>query len=96
MRAPAPRPGYSAVDAGSPLRFAERLKRALVIHRRKTVTEVARELEISRPCFSRVINGHADLSIDLALRIGELLHIDARQLLVDQIDEKLADHEMLP
>lgn len=62
----------------------------------KTVTEVAAEIGMSRPAFSNVINGQADLSIDLALRIQELFNIDARQLLIDQLDEKLRDHELLP
>lgn len=78
------------------MRFAERLKNALVIHRMKTVTEVAAEIGMSRPAFSNVINGQADLSIDLALRIQKLFNIDARQMLIDQLDEKLRDHELLP
>lgn len=62
----------------------------------KTVTEVAAEIGMSRPAFSNVINGQADLSIDLALRIQKLFNIDARQMLIDQLDEKLRDHELLP
>jgi len=72
---------------------ANRLKGALVVSRKKTVTDVARELRISRPCFSNVINGHADLSIDLAVRIERIFGINARTLLIQQLDEKLAGHK---
>lgn len=90
MRGPAPREPPRA-RGHQTLRFADRLKLALVIHRRKTVTEAARELNMSRPHFSNVINGHDDLSIKLALRIQKLLNIDARQMLIDQLDEKLRE-----
>jgi antitoxin HigA-1 len=70
---------------------AAKLMAALVTKRAKTVTEVARELEMSRPCFSNVVNGNAALSIELALRIEREFGLDARKLLVEQLDEDIAE-----
>jgi|EndMetStandDraft_5_1072996.scaffolds.fasta_scaffold402021_1 antitoxin HigA-1 len=71
--------------------LASTLKQKLVTARDKTVTEVARELEMSRPCFSNVVNGNAALSIELALRIEREFGLDARKLLVEQLDEDIAE-----
>jgi addiction module HigA family antidote len=38
----------------------------------RSVTEVARHLRVTRPSLSRVLNGKAGISADMALRIGEL------------------------
>jgi plasmid maintenance system antidote protein VapI len=69
---------------------AEKLKAALVTQREKTVTEVAGELEMSRPCFSNVVNGNASLSVELALKIERTFGLDARKLLIQQLDEQIA------
>ena len=37
----------------------------------RSVTEVARHLRLSRPALSRVLNGRAGVSADLALRLSE-------------------------
>lgn len=37
----------------------------------KSVTEVARHLGVTRPALSRVLNGRAGVSADMALRISE-------------------------
>jgi addiction module HigA family antidote len=37
----------------------------------RTVTEVARHLRVTRPALSRVLNGRAGISADMALRISE-------------------------
>jgi len=37
----------------------------------RTVTEVARHLRITRPALSRVLNGKAGVSADMALRLSE-------------------------
>jgi addiction module HigA family antidote len=37
----------------------------------RTVTEVARHLGVTRPALSRVLNGRAGISADMALRISE-------------------------
>ena len=43
----------------------------------RTVTVVAKHLGITRPALSRVINGHAGISADMALRISEAFNTDA-------------------
>jgi addiction module HigA family antidote len=42
----------------------------------RTVTEVARHLGVTRPAFSRVLNGRASVSADMALRISEAFNTD--------------------
>jgi antitoxin HigA-1 len=37
----------------------------------RTVTEVAQHLRVTRPALSRVLNGKAGISADMALRISE-------------------------
>jgi len=43
----------------------------------KSVTEVARHLGVTRPALSRVLNGKAGISADMALRISEAFNTDA-------------------
>jgi antitoxin HigA-1 len=70
--------------------LASTLKQKLVTARDKTVTEVAEELEMSRPCFSNVVNGNASLSVELALRIEAKFGLQARKMLIEQLDEQIA------
>ena len=42
----------------------------------RTVTEVARHLGVTRPALSRVLNGKAGISADMALRISEAFNTD--------------------
>ena len=42
----------------------------------RTVTEVARHLGVTRPALSRVLNGKAGVSADMALRISEAFNTD--------------------
>jgi addiction module HigA family antidote len=42
----------------------------------KSVTEVARHLGVTRPALSRVLNGRAGVSADMALRISEAFNTD--------------------
>jgi addiction module HigA family antidote len=37
----------------------------------RSVTEVARHLRVTRPALSRVLNGRASVSADMALRLAE-------------------------
>lgn len=69
--------------------LADTLYEVLVTARGKTVTEVAGELNMSRPCFSNVINGNASLSVELALKIEKKFGFQARALLIRQLDEQL-------
>jgi addiction module HigA family antidote len=43
----------------------------------RSVTEVARHLGVTRPALSRVLNGKARISADMALRISEAFNTDA-------------------
>jgi addiction module HigA family antidote len=40
------------------------------------VTEVARHLGVTRPALSRILNGKAGISADMALRISEAFNTD--------------------
>lgn len=43
----------------------------------RSVTEVANHLGIARPTLSRVLNGHAGISADMALRLAEAFGTEA-------------------
>jgi addiction module HigA family antidote len=43
----------------------------------RSVTEVARHLGVTRPALSRVLNGRAGISADMALRLSEAFNTDA-------------------
>ena len=43
----------------------------------RPVTEVARHLGVTRPTLSRVLNGRAGISADMALRLAEAFHTEA-------------------
>jgi addiction module HigA family antidote len=42
----------------------------------RSVTEVARHLGVTRPSLSRVLNGKAGISADMALRLSEAFNTD--------------------
>jgi addiction module HigA family antidote len=42
----------------------------------RSVTEVARHLGVTRPALSRVLNGRAGISADMALRISEAFNTE--------------------
>jgi len=42
----------------------------------RSVTEVARHLGVTRPALSRVLNGKAGISADMALRLSEAFQTD--------------------
>jgi addiction module HigA family antidote len=42
----------------------------------RSVTEVARHMRVTRPALSRVLNGKAAVSADMALRISEAFNTD--------------------
>ena len=43
----------------------------------RSVTDVARHLGVTRPALSRVLNGKAGISADMALRLSEAFNTDA-------------------
>lgn len=55
-----------------------------------TVTEMAIRLGITRPPMSNMLNGTAGLSIPLALKIELVFGLNARELLIMQLDEQIA------
>lgn len=73
------------------MKVTEKIKRDLIIKTGKTVTSFARDVNMSRPHISQVVNGKAELSITLALRLELIFGIDARRLLVAQLDEQLTE-----
>ncbi|TAK73955.1 MAG: addiction module antidote protein, HigA family [Gammaproteobacteria bacterium] len=56
-----------------PLHPGEIVKDALIDGAGLTVTQAARKLGISRTALSRLLNGHAGISPEMALRLSKLL-----------------------
>lgn len=54
-----------------------------------SVTAMAETLDITRPSLSIVINGRGALSINLALKLQERFGLNARELLIAQLDEDI-------
>lgn len=73
------------------MKVAQKLKSALVAKPGRSVTDLAGHLGISRPALSNVLNGNADLSMELALKIETAFGLKARKLLRAQLDERLAE-----
>lgn len=71
------------------MRVSQKIK-AEIEKRGLTVTDAAPKLSLSRPALSNVANGNASLSIELALRLESEFGMDARKLLVAQLDEDIA------
>lgn len=69
---------------------AESLKATLIDKQGLTVTALAPMLGIARPSLSKVLNGRAALSPELAIRIETVFGISARTLLVRQLEQQLA------
>lgn len=55
-----------------------------------TVTGMALRVGITRPPLSNMLNGTATLSIPLALKIEREFGLNARELLIMQLDEEIA------
>jgi plasmid maintenance system antidote protein VapI len=83
--------GHYQVDRGGQEggSVAEQIATAL---RYRTVDEIAKELEVARPTLSKVINGRAGLSIEMAMKLERRCGLDARRLLHEQLDEQIADY----
>lgn len=71
------------------MRIHEKIK-AEIERRELSVTSAAPILGITRPSLSIVVNGRGALSIELALRLESEFGMDARKLLVAQLDEDIA------
>lgn len=57
--------------------------------RRLSVTAAAERLGIGRPALSHVINGNAELSVSLALKLERAFGMNARRLLNHQLAEQI-------
>jgi plasmid maintenance system antidote protein VapI len=66
--------------------------RAIVLENGRTVKQAAQMLGIGRPALSSVLNGHADLSLELAVRIEDVFRYSALALLEHQLEIKLAEY----
>ena len=58
----------------NPLHPGEIVKDALIDGAKLNVTEAADRLEISRTALSRLLNGHASISPEMAVRLSKLLN----------------------
>lgn len=58
----------------------------------RTVSRAATMLRIGRPALSRVLNGNAELSVELAARIEDVFRYSALALLQHQAARKLAEY----
>ena len=54
-----------------------------------TVKEVAEHLGVSRTALSRVVNGHAGISAEMALRLGQTFNTDPQMWLALQTQRDL-------
>jgi plasmid maintenance system antidote protein VapI len=59
---------------------------------RETVTDAARLLRIGRPALSNVLNGNAELSVELAAKIEDVYRYSALALLQYQAARKLREY----
>jgi plasmid maintenance system antidote protein VapI len=84
-----PRNGETPTNYKVKPNVADQLRRAIVLDNR-SITDLAISLGIGRPGLSNVLNGKAMLSIELALKLERLFGIDARQMLVAQLNEQIA------
>ena len=57
----------------APLHPGELVKDALIDGAHLTVTEAAKRLGITRPALSRLLNGRANISPEMAVRLAKLL-----------------------
>jgi plasmid maintenance system antidote protein VapI len=74
------------------VKVAERLKRDLITKPGRTVTDVAFQLGMSRPAFSNVLHGSADLSIQLAFKLEAVFGLNAKRLLTAQLTERVNEY----
>ena len=61
-----------------------------------TVTEAARQLGVTRAAFSRILNGRAGISPDMAVRLGKWLDHSPESWLRMQMDYDLWQAERRP
>ena len=72
-----------------PLHPGEIVKDALLNDTGLTVTEAAKRLQVDRSTLSRLLNGHAGISVDMAYRLSLLLNTSPEMWLNIQQDYDL-------
>lgn len=70
------------------MQVSERL-RCVIMDSGWNVTDAAKRVGVTRSALSNVINGNAELSIDLAFSLQHQFKVNARELLVAQLNEKI-------
>lgn len=70
---------------------SDKLMRELISKPSRTVTELAKLLGMARPSVSVVLHGHAELSIEFALKLQEKFGMNASKLLISQLTDKLEE-----
>lgn len=70
-------------------KVSKKLKADLITKAGRSVTDLARELGMSRPALSNVLNGSADLSMELAIKLESSFGMSASKLLMSQLTERL-------
>lgn len=53
------------------------------------VTEAAKKLGVRRPTLSCLVNGRSDLSVEMAVKLENLFGLNARALLIQQLDRDI-------
>lgn len=71
-------------------KVSEKLKAQLITKPGRSVTDLAKLLGMARPSVSNVINGNADLSMELAIKLEIEFGMNGRQLLLMQLEEGMA------
>lgn len=66
--------------------------RSIVLAEGRNVSEAAKILRIGRPALSKVLNGNADLSVELAAKIEDVFRYSALDLLQRQATQKLNEY----
>jgi plasmid maintenance system antidote protein VapI len=84
--------GMVKTSGAATRRMAVALRSIVLGQGTRTVTEAARALHVGRPALSRVLNGRAALSVEMAARIEDAFRYDALGLLQKQAELQLADH----
>ena len=67
------------------------LKRNIVDHFGLSVTEAAERLHVTRQAMSNLLNGHAGLSADMAIRFEKAFGLKAETLMRMQASHELAE-----
>ncbi len=54
-----------------------------------TIGEIAERLDVARPHMNNVLNGHAEITIGMAIKLEQTFGYNAKDILACQLDERL-------